>query len=231
MLWYWADWNSGTGLLSRFLKGCYMDLLHAQFNNGPLTLEEIKTVLGSDFGQSWPALQKKFEVNETGKFFNVRMEREKNNRKNFSKKQADKVKKRWDKYRGNTVVYTESIPIVNTNENSKEEKEGLEEKETIRPGWWPQLQKVIEVFAQYGGTDEQAQVFFNKYEGLEWKTNGSEMKRWNFFVPNFIKNFKKIEDAKSIGTDSKQPAAKGAQRSNNLQQWIGAGSGEGDERH
>ena len=34
MLWYWADWHSGTATMSRFLKGCYMDLLHAQFNSG-----------------------------------------------------------------------------------------------------------------------------------------------------------------------------------------------------
>jgi hypothetical protein len=46
--------------LSRFLNGCYMDLLEAQFNNGYLTLDEIKTVLGSDYGSAWPALQKKF---------------------------------------------------------------------------------------------------------------------------------------------------------------------------
>lgn len=80
MLWYWADWNSGTVALSRFLKGCYMDLLHAQFNTGRLSLEEIKIVLGSDFGQAWPTLQKKFTVDKAGKYFNERLELEKNKR-------------------------------------------------------------------------------------------------------------------------------------------------------
>jgi len=59
-----------------------MDLLHAQFNNGPLTLDEIKTILGADFG-SWPALQKKFETDVNGNFFNERLEVEKTKRKNF----------------------------------------------------------------------------------------------------------------------------------------------------
>lgn len=84
MLWYWSDWHSGTVTFSRFLKGCYMDLLHAQFNSGRLTMEEIKTVLGSDFGQAWPTLQKKFTVDNTGKYFNERLEVEKEKRAAFT---------------------------------------------------------------------------------------------------------------------------------------------------
>lgn len=84
MLWYWSDWHSGTVTLSRFLKGCYMDVLHAQFNSGHLSLEEIKNVLGSDFGQSWPSLNKKFSVDEAGKYFNVRLEQEQIKRANFT---------------------------------------------------------------------------------------------------------------------------------------------------
>lgn len=84
MLWYWGDWHSGTTTLSRFLKGCYMDLLHAQFNSGHLSLEEIKTVLGSDFGQSWPTIQKKFAVDPAGKYFNVRLEVEQVKRANYT---------------------------------------------------------------------------------------------------------------------------------------------------
>jgi len=57
-----------------------MDLLHAQFNNGHLSLEEIKTCLGSDFGSSWPTLQKKFQKDEQGLFFNERLDFEKTKR-------------------------------------------------------------------------------------------------------------------------------------------------------
>lgn len=83
LLWYFSDWHSGTSLMSRFLKGCYMDILHAQFNHGRLSLDEIKICLGSDFGQSWPALQKKFKQDEKGLFFNERLEQEKIKRQNF----------------------------------------------------------------------------------------------------------------------------------------------------
>lgn len=82
MLWYWGDWHSGTATMTRHLKGCYMDLLHAQFNNGPLTLDEIKTILGADFG-SWPALQKKFVMDVSGNFLNERLKVEKEKRVAF----------------------------------------------------------------------------------------------------------------------------------------------------
>lgn len=83
LLWYFGDWYSGTSLMTRFIKGCYIDLLHAQFNNGHLSLEEIKTCLGSDFGSSWPTLQKKFKTDDNGLFFNERLDYEKTKRVNY----------------------------------------------------------------------------------------------------------------------------------------------------
>lgn len=92
VLWYWNDWAGGTKRFSRFLKGCYMDLLDAQFNGGNLSLEEIKTVLGSDFGSSWPALQKKFSQDSEGLYFNKRLTFEAFKRSNYSKSRKNNLK-------------------------------------------------------------------------------------------------------------------------------------------
>lgn len=81
-LFYPGDWMGGTLLLNRPQKGCYIDLLVAQFNNGPLTLEEIKTLLGSDFGH-WPKLEKKFTFMD-GRYYNQRLETEKHKRSSFT---------------------------------------------------------------------------------------------------------------------------------------------------
>lgn len=100
MLWYWGDWFSGTSLMSRFIKGCYMDILHAQFNHGRLSLEEIKVCLGSDFGSSWPTLQKKFKQDNNGLFFNERLEYEKERRQKFVNSRSNNKsgkKKSYDK--------------------------------------------------------------------------------------------------------------------------------------
>lgn len=93
VLWYFNDWHGGTITLSRHQKGCYIDLLYAQFNSGHLSLEEIKTVLGSDFGSTWPTLQKKFLKDEsTGLYFNERLVFEAEKRKSFTKSRRDNLK-------------------------------------------------------------------------------------------------------------------------------------------
>lgn len=91
VLWYWNDWHGGTCTISRFLKGCYMDLLHAQFNIGNLSIEEIRTVLGSDFGSAWPTLQKKFKQDDKGLFFNERLVTESIKRKAYTKSRRDNL--------------------------------------------------------------------------------------------------------------------------------------------
>lgn len=83
-LFYPGDWQGGTMTFSRFLKGCYIDVLIAQFNNGHLSLDEIKTVLGSDFGQAWPTLQKKFVQDENGLWFNEKLEHETKRRREYT---------------------------------------------------------------------------------------------------------------------------------------------------
>ena len=123
MLWYWNDWHSGTVLMSRFLKGCYMDLLHAQFNNGRLSLEEIKTCLGSDFGQVWPTLQKKFMTDDKGLFFNERLEDEQLKRAAYT---ASRRNNRTKKEKPPDLSYVPSYDKHMTNhmENENENRNG-----------------------------------------------------------------------------------------------------------
>lgn len=90
-LWYWNDWHGGTITFSRHLKGCYMDLLHAQFNGGRLSLAQIKTILGVDFGL-WPLLQEKFIKDDNDKYYNQRAEFEKEKRRLFTESRRKNLK-------------------------------------------------------------------------------------------------------------------------------------------
>lgn len=100
-----------------------MDLLIAQFNSGPLSLEDVRAVLGADFS-TWSALSKKFVKTSDGRYFNERLAAEMIKREEFRKKQKERVVKRWEKYRGssggmpsgNTTV----LPIENENGNIRE---------------------------------------------------------------------------------------------------------------
>lgn len=91
-LFYPGDFQGGTMTMSRHLKGCYLDLLIAQFNTGALSLEEIRNVLGNDFA-AWGTLQKKFKADEAGKFFNEKLRAEILKRQVFVKSQSEKGSK------------------------------------------------------------------------------------------------------------------------------------------
>lgn len=129
ILWYWNDWLGGTTTFSRHQKGCYIDLLHAQFNSGHLSLEQIKTVLGSDFGNTWPTISKKFKQDEHGFYFNERLETEQEKRRKFSEKQRLNGKKGGRKPKNNPSLNPNESLLENENINTDDDKEGVEGKE------------------------------------------------------------------------------------------------------
>jgi len=83
-LFYPGDWQGGTMYLTAEQKGCYMDLLILQFNQGKFSLAQAKQVLSICFDVAWPMLEQKF--NTDGKFYwNERLRIEIERRQNFTK--------------------------------------------------------------------------------------------------------------------------------------------------
>lgn len=119
-----------------------MDLLHAQFNHGRLSLEEIKSVLGSDFGAAWPSLSKKFAVDETGKYFNVRCEQEKNRRAEFVKSRsngkAGKKKSHEISHDNHMINHTEN---ENENRNEPVLEKGVQGEKPFEETLWTTVSK------------------------------------------------------------------------------------------
>lgn len=196
-LFYPGDWMGGTLTLSRFLKGCYLDLLVAQFNSGPLSLEEIKTVLGPDFGTSWPILSKKFKVTE-GLFFNERLEAEKSKRAEHSQKQRERVNKRWNKegenenginhgtYTGNTTVLPK-IENENRNEDLIDNRKGSTEGKPKQP--IPELDefmgyaRAVEIYTQ--DMDFSLQAKYEAWKDAGWKDgHGKKIVNWKSKLKN-----------------------------------------------
>lgn len=89
-LFYPGDWLGGTMVLTRHEKGCYIDLLMAQFNYGPLSLDQIKTVLGQDQAK-WTVLQVKFKVDNSGRFFNEKLATEIEKRKAYTESRRNNL--------------------------------------------------------------------------------------------------------------------------------------------
>ena len=126
-LFYPGDWLGGTMTMSRHQKGCYMDLLIAQFNNGPLSLDTIKTVLGQDQAH-WAVLSSKFKQTADGLWFNERLATEIEKRKNFCDSRRNNKsgrKKTYDKTYDYTHDKSHDLHMENENENRNEIKDSL----------------------------------------------------------------------------------------------------------
>lgn len=155
LLWYFNDWMGGTATLSRHLKGCYMDLLSVQFNSGPLSLKEIKTVLGSDFGSSWPTLQKKFKF-ENDCYFNERLSLEREKRSKFTESR-----------RANAKHMPKHMEDINENRNINSILTPREETE-----------KFMEMINQNSAEYLHFLVEFSKRTNLDENVAGREVKKF-----------------------------------------------------
>lgn len=135
-LFYPNDWLGGTMTLTRHQKGCYIDLLIAQFNIGPLSLETIKTVLGQDQA-TWTVLSSKFKKDSAGNFFNERLATEIEKRAKFSQSRRENVNKRYQKNDTLVSTHVEHMNLHmedrNRNENRNKKIKGVDKKNKKPP--------------------------------------------------------------------------------------------------
>lgn len=126
-LFYPGDWLGGTMLLTRHQKGCYMDILMAQFNTGHLSLDQIKLLLGPDYSV-WATLQSKFRQDPAGLWFNEKLETEIIKRKNYSKSRSENRKKTYEQSYDNThdKSYDKHMENVNINEDLNKNRKGVQ---------------------------------------------------------------------------------------------------------
>lgn len=112
--------------MSRHHKGAYMDLLMAQFNNGHMTLQEIKTLLGKEDEILWEEiLSKKFIQDQEGKFFNEKLEKEIIKRKRFTESRTNNLKGSPSDMSSHTASHMrDHMENENEIENGNEKKEG-----------------------------------------------------------------------------------------------------------
>lgn len=164
-LFYPNDWLGGTMTLTRHQKGCYIDLLVAQFNSGPLSLDTIKTILGQDQA-AWTVLSSKFKQTAERLWYNERLVAEKAKREEFSNKQKERVNKRWYPsgiVSGNTVV----LPVENRNTNENGNRNVFEDrgvgKETFSIEDCLTIAMRDARWIKANGTEREEVVFFNQY--------------------------------------------------------------------
>ena len=87
-LFYPGDWLSGTMGMTFEEKGAYFELLMFQFNRGHMT----DHMAGQVVGQLWVKVRDKFIQDQKGLWYNVRLDEEKEKRKNFVNSRKNNIK-------------------------------------------------------------------------------------------------------------------------------------------
>lgn len=156
-LFYPSDWISGTMGMTFEEKGAYFDLLMAQFNQGHMTSHMI----GRMVGQLWSTIQHKFEQDENGLWYNVRLELEKEKRKTFTESRRNNL----------------------TGKNQHTEKEpkkiGHKKGHTTSRMENVNVNEVKYYFKEKGYTENSAIKFYEYYSVADWKdSNGKPVKSW-----------------------------------------------------
>lgn len=162
-LFYPGDWLGGTLTFTRSHKGAYMDLLMAQYSNGHMSIDDIKTVLAIDFESMWESkLKRKFKTDDNGLYYNQKLEDVINSRKGFTQSRINNLKGKkskdtdMDPHMNNHMVDHMENGNGNINKEIKEDKEGVigEEKEpevkviTWRDDFQIYLAGLMEVYGQ-----------------------------------------------------------------------------------
>ena len=91
------------------VKGCYIDLLILQFNNGKFTLAQAKHMLSTCFEVAWPMLEQKFKL-DGEYYYNERLKLEIDKRKNFTESRRNN---------GLAKKKVKNLPLVNNEAYAK----------------------------------------------------------------------------------------------------------------
>jgi hypothetical protein len=115
-LFYSQDFYVGTAFLTHTQVGKYIRLICAQHQHGRLNEERVIQICG-DLDE---AVLEKFQKDENGFYYNIRLETEIQKRKRFSESRRNNIKKRWDtsvvqvNNTSNTSEYTSELHMKNT---------------------------------------------------------------------------------------------------------------------
>lgn len=124
ILFYPNDWLGGTIGMSYEEKGAYMELLMMQFTRGHMS----EHMIGQTIGQLWLNIKDKFTKDDDGKWYNERLDIEKEKRKNYvesrknnkkgnnqhtkkDEKQSGHMTNHMTSHMGNGNIYSNNIEI------------------------------------------------------------------------------------------------------------------------
>jgi hypothetical protein len=168
-LFYSSDFLTGTLLMSMEQKGKFITLLCIQHQKGHLSEKDMLHICGSYDEDVFT----KFQKDEQGKFYNIRLEEEVDKRKAYSESRRNNRKKKED-MNNTSSSYVQHMENENENEN-------LIEKKKVARFQKPTIEQLKEYMSEQGMNDI-AENWLNHYEANGWMVGKNKMKDWKASV-------------------------------------------------
>jgi hypothetical protein len=168
-LFYSSDFLTGTLLMSMEQKGKFITLLCIQHQKGHLSEKDMLHICGSYDEDVFT----KFQKDEQGKFYNIRLEEEVDKRKAYSESRRNNRKKKED-------MNNTSSSYVQHMENENENEDLIEKKKVAR-FQKPTIEQLKEYMSEQGMNDI-AENWLNHYEANGWMVGKVKMKDWKASV-------------------------------------------------
>ena len=168
-LFYSSDCLTGTLLMSMEQKGKFITLLCIQHQKGHLSEKDMLHICGSYDEDVFT----KFQKDEQGKFYNIRLEEEVDKRKAYSESRRNNRKKKED-------INNTSLSYVKHMENENENEDLIEKKKVAR-FQKPTIEQLKEYMNEQGMNDI-AENWLNHYEANGWMVGKNKMKDWKASV-------------------------------------------------
>ena len=176
-LFYSSDFLTGTLLMSMEQKGKFITLLCIQHQKGHLSEKDMLHICGSYDEDVFT----KFQKDEQGKFYNIRLEEEVDKRKAYCESRRNNRKKKED-------VNNISSSYVEHMENENENEDLIEKKKVAR-FQKPTIEQLKEYMNEQGMNDI-AENWLNHYEANGWMVGKNKMKDWKASVRTWKTNQK-----------------------------------------
>lgn len=185
-LFYSSDFLTGTMFMDNEQVGKFIRLMCAQHQKGRLTEKDMLKICGTHDEDIFS----KFAVDESGLYYNERLEQEVEKRKAYSESRRNNRKKKEDMLI-TSKTYVEHMENENENENvidNNIDNKPKKEKSFVKP-----TIDEIALYMDEQGMNDVSERFYNFYEAKDWMIGKNKMKNWRACVITWKKdNMKSI---------------------------------------
>jgi hypothetical protein len=186
-LFYSSDFLTGTMFMDNDQVGKYIRLMCAQHQKGRLTEKDmLKICVTHD-----EDIFSKFTKDESGHYYNERLEEEVERRKAYSESRRNNRKKKEDMIDTSLSYVTHMETETETEDIIKDEVLDKPIEEKTKRFVKPTIQQ-LETYMEEREMNNVANRFYDYYESNGWKVGKNSMKDWKAAVRNWEPNHKKI---------------------------------------